>query len=483
MAAVSERRVAEGRALYTERSPAELYRGARSSERERYARQASRLGAERPFPAPVHRGTVPRGTLGCIAWSLRPLVPVIVVSVPWLSHDGRLILTARAVRTFAYGYLSVILGVYLEGLGLAPWQIGAVLTVTLAGSAALTVIFSVIADTAGRRRMLFISAVLMAGAGGAFAVTSDYLLLLLASLTGTVGATSGEVGPFLSLEQAILPQTTDAQHRTALFGVYNTAGALAGAAGSLFAAAPAVMERWLGLPPLASLRMMFVLYAALGLCVLLLFTHLSPAVELAEAARYATRPGLRASRGMVMRLAALFGLDSLAGGFVVQSLMAYWLHLRWGVGPEVLGPVFLGIGLLQAGSFLAAATLAARFGLINTMVFTHLPSNLLLMLVPAAPSLPWAIGLLLARHALSQMDVPTRQSYTMAVVTPAERTAAAAATNVVRNVAQAITPVLSGAAMQTVALGLPFVLGGGLKIVYDIVLFAVFRRIRPREER
>jgi len=410
-----------------------------------------------------------------------PLVPGRLV--PWLSYDGHLILAARAVRTFAYGYLSVILGVYLEGLGLAPWQIGAVLTVTLAGSAALTVIFSVIADTAGRRRMLFISAVLMAGAGGAFAVTSDYLLLLLASLTGTVGATSGEVGPFLSLEQAILPQTTDAQHRTALFGVYNTAGALAGAAGSLFAAAPAVMERWLGLPPLASLRMMFVLYAALGLCVLLLFTHLSPAVELAEAARYVTRPGLRASRGMVMRLAALFGLDSLAGGFVVQSLMAYWLHLRWGVGPEVLGPVFLGIGLLQAGSFLAAAKLAARFGLINTMVFTHLPSNLLLMLVPAAPSLPWAIGLLLARHALSQMDVPTRQSYTMAVVTPAERTAAAAATNVVRNVAQAITPVLSAAAMQTVALGLPFVLGGGLKIVYDIVLFAVFRRIRPREER
>jgi len=410
-----------------------------------------------------------------------PLVPGRLV--PWLSHDGRLILAARAVRAFAYGYLSVILGVYLEGLGLAPWQIGAVLTVTLAGSAALTVIFSVIADTAGRRRMLFISAVLMAAAGGAFAVTSNYLLLLLASLTGTVGATSGEVGPFLSLEQAILPQTTDAQHRTALFGVYNTAGALAGAAGSLFAAAPTAMERWLGLPPVAALRVMFVLYAALGLCVLLLFTYLSPAVELAEAARHATRPGLRASRGIVMRLAALFGLDSLAGGFVVQSLMAYWLHLRWGAGPEVLGPVFLGIGLLQAGSFLAAAKLGARFGLINTMVFTHLPSNLLLMLVPAAPSLPWAIGLLLARHALSQMDVPTRQSYTMAVVTPAERTAAAAATNVVRNVAQAITPVLSGVAMQTVALGLPFVLGGGLKIVYDIVLFAVFRRIRPLEER
>src|SRR6266705_3449325 len=196
VAAGSERRVAQGRALYTERSPAELYRGARSSERERYARQESRLGAERPFPAPVREAKEPHGPSVCTAWSLRSLVPVIVVFVPWLSRDGRLILAARAVRTFAYGYLSVILGVYLEGLGLAPWQIGAVLTVTLAGSAALTVIFSVIADTAGRRRMLFISAVLMAAAGGAFAVTSNYLLLLLASLTGTVGATSGEVGPF-----------------------------------------------------------------------------------------------------------------------------------------------------------------------------------------------------------------------------------------------------------------------------------------------
>ena len=401
----------------------------------------------------------------------------------WLSRDGKLILTARAVRTFAYGYLSVILGVYLETLGLAPWQIGAVLTATLAGSAVLTVVFSLLADTSGRRLMLLISAGLMAAAGGAFAATSSYPLLLLASLTGTIGATSGEVGPFLSLEQSVLPQTTDPRHRTTLFGAYNTAGALAGAAGALFAAAPAAVEGWTGLDAAQSLRAMFVLYAALGTCVLLLFSRLSPQVEVSGEGRAVRRPGLGASRGIVLRLAALFGLDSLAGGFVVQSLMAYWLHLRWGAGPEVLGPVFLGIGLLQAASFLTAAKLASRFGLINTMVFTHLPSNLLLMLVPAAPSLRWAIALLLARHALSQMDVPARQSYTMAVVAPGERIAAAAATNVARNIAQAITPILSGVAMQTVALGLPFVLGGGLKIVYDLTLFAVFRRIRPPEER
>lgn len=401
----------------------------------------------------------------------------------WLTRDGRLILTARAVRTFAYGYLSVLLGVYLEAIGLAPWQVGAVLTATLAGSAALTLAFSLIADRYGRRRMLVISAALMAAAGAAFAATTRYPLLILASLTGTVGATSGEVGPFLSLEQAVLPQTADARHRTTLFGVYNTAGAVAGAVGALFAATPAAAERWMGWEPTMALRAMFVLYAALGVCVLLLLANLSPGVELPVEERDRGRPWLGASQGIVLRLSALFGLDSLAGGFVVQSLIAYWLHVRWGAGPAVLGPVFLGIGLLQAASFLAAPKLAARIGLIKTMVFTHLPSNVLLMLVPAAPTLSWAIVLLLARHTLSQMDVPTRQSYTMAVVAPADRTTAAAATNVTRNVAQAITPVLSGFAMQTVALGLPFVLGGGLKIVYDLMLFATFRHVRPPEER
>jgi MFS family permease len=400
----------------------------------------------------------------------------------WLSADGRFILAARAVRTFAYGYLSVLLGVYLEEVGLAPWQIGTVLTATLASSAGLTVVFSLLADRFGRRRMLALSALLMAVAGAVFATASRYPVLLLAALTGTLGATSTEVGPFLSLEQVALPQTSDAPHRTMVFSLYNTAGAVAGAIGALFAAAPTLMERWIGWAPITALRAMFGLYTALALCVLFLFTRLSSHVELPTLDHTTRRPGLGASQGIVTRLAMLFALDSLAGGFVIQSLIAYWLHLRWGVGPGLLGPVFLGIGLMQAGSFLVAGKLAGRIGLINTMVFTHLPSNVLLMLVPAAPSLPWAIALLLARHALSQMDVPARQSYVMAVVAPEERTATAATTNVVRNVAQAITPALSGAAMQTVALGLPFVLGGGLKIVYDLLLYIMFRRIHPPEE-
>lgn len=399
----------------------------------------------------------------------------------FLSPDGKLILAARGIRTFAYGFLSILLGLYLDGLGFSPLQVGAVLTTTLAGSAALTILFTSVADRYGRRRMLSVSAVLMAGAGLLFALTNRYPLLILASLTGTIGATSGEVGPFLSLEQTILPQTAPPQRRNMLFGIYNTVGGLAGAAGSLFAATPVLLQRWLGWTELTALRIMFVLYAALAGIALLLILRLSPRVELSPEDRV-LGSGLRESKRMVMRLSALFGLDSLAGGFVVQSLIAFWFHLRWGAGPELLGPIFLGVGVLQAASYLVAARVADRIGLINTMVFTHLPSNVLLMLVPAAPTLGAAIALILARHALAQMDVPTRQSYTMAVVAPAERAAAAGYTNVVRNLAQAVTPVISGYAMQVLSLGLPFVIGGGLKIIYDLTLFAMFRHTRVRED-
>lgn len=399
----------------------------------------------------------------------------------WVSRDGKLILAARATRTFAYGFLSVLLGLYLEQAGFAPWQVGAVLTATLAGSALLTIAFSLIADRYGRRRLLRLSAAFMAAAGLAFALTNRYPLLILASLTGTIGATSGEVGPFLSLEQAMLPQTVPTRRRNSLFGIYNMVGAVAGAIGALFAGGPVVLQRWMGMTTLDAFRAMFVLYAALAGCAYVLFARLSEQVELAVPDRIAT-VGLSRSKDKVIRLSALFGLDSLAGGFVVQSLIAFWFHLRWGAGPELLGPMFLGVGLLQAISYLVATRVADRIGLINTMVFTHLPSNILLMLVPAAPSLNTAIALILARHALSQMDVPTRQSYTMAVVEPAERSAAAGFTNVVRNLAQATTPILSGYAMQVVALGLPFVLGGGLKIIYDLSLYVMFRQVRPAEE-
>ncbi len=398
----------------------------------------------------------------------------------WVSRDGRLILSARSVRTFAYGFQSVLLGVYLDAAGFAPWQVGAVLTATLLGSAALTALFTATADRHGRRRMLRLSALFMAASGAAFAITTSYPLLFLASLTGTVGATSGEVGPFLSLEQAMLTQTTLPDRRTRLFSLYNTLGALTGAAGALAAGTPALLQRWASLDLIHAYRVMFVAYAGFAGITLWLFTRLSDRVE--AAAGDVARGRLNRSRGVVIRLAGLFSLDSLAGGFVVQSLIAFYFHLRWGAGTEVLGPVFLGVGLLQAGSFMVAARVAERIGLINTMVFTHLPSNVLLMAIPFAPSLAWAIVLLLARHALSQMDVPTRQSYVVAVVDAEERVAAAGVTNIARNVAQSITPVIAGASMQAAGLGVPFLLGGGLKIVYDLLLFRMFRSVKPPEE-
>jgi MFS family permease len=400
--------------------------------------------------------------------------------LPWITADGRLILAARAVRTFAYGFLSVLLGIYLKELGFSAQQVGAVLTTTLLGSAALTALFTRVADRIGRRRLVQVATVCMAASGAAFAFSRSYPLLILASLTGTLGATSGEVGPFLSLEQTMLPQTVREERRTRLFSLYNLVGALAASLGALFAGTPAVLQRVAGLDAATSLRVMFLIYAGCAMLALALSSRLSPAVETASGA--APQGRLRRSRGIVLRLSALFSLDSLAGGFVIQSLMAFYFNLRWGAGPGVLGPIFLWTGLLQAGSFLAAARVAERIGLIRTMVFTHLPSNVLLMAIPFAPSLAWAIGLLLARFALSQMDVPARQSYVVAVVDPDERIAAAGVTNIVRNVAGAATPVLGGAAMQVVGLGVPFFIGGGLKIVYDLLLYGMFRNIRPPEE-
>lgn len=415
-----------------------------------------------------------------------PKVVVVLTSVrtlgpsSWVSPDGRLILGARAVRTFAYGFQSVLLGVYLTQVGFTPTQIGAVLTTTLLGSAALTALFTVTADRYGRRRMLQLSALFMAGSGAAFAFSTSYPLLILASLTGTIGTTSGEVGPFLSLEQAMLPQTALPERRTRLFSIYNVLGAVAGSLGALAAGTPALLQQALGLSPTAAFRTMFLAYAAFAGIALVLFSRLSDRVEAGPTAGVGR--GLHRSRSVVYRLAALFSLDSLAGGFVIQSLIATYFYLRWGAGPEVLGPIFMATGLLQAASFLAAARVAERIGLINTMVFTHLPSNILLMAIPLAQSLPWAVGLLLARFALSQMDVPTRQSYVVAVVEPDERIAAASLTNIVRNIAGAITPLIAGAAMQAVSLGVPFLIGGSMKIVYDLLLFGTFRGIRPPEE-
>jgi MFS family permease len=402
--------------------------------------------------------------------------------VTWLSADARHVLAARGLRAFAYGFLSVLLGLYLAELGFGAVALGGVLSATLVGSAVLTVAFSGSADRLGRRRLLQFSALLMAASGLTFAVAPSYAALVLAALSGTVATSSGEVGPFLSLEQAVLPQTVDEHHRNRVFGLYNSIGAATGAVGALAAGLPTLLTTAFAVPSLDGYRAMLLVYAAVGLLTLLLFAGLSERVELQVEVRPRRVFAIHRSRGTVLRLSALFGLDALAGGFLLQSMAALWFNVRYGADATVLGPMFAVVGLLQAVSYVLAARLADRFGLINTMVWTHLPSNVLLMLVPLAPTLPVAMAFYILRHALSQMDVPARQSYTVAVVEPDERAAAAGFTNVARMLGSATTPALSGMAMQTLALGLPFFVTGGMKIVYDLLLYAAFRGMPAPEE-
>lgn len=399
----------------------------------------------------------------------------------WLSRDGRTLLVTRGLRTFGYGYLAVILGLYLGALGLGGVLIGLVFTAAIAGSAVMTVAWSLVADRYGRRRTAMTMAGLMAAGGLLFGLTDHPALLLLAAFTGTISATSSEVGIFNTIEQAILPQTASAERRTLAFSVYNLVGSFAGAAGALMAGSVAFFAG-LGLYGADAYRPLFVLYAAIGLANLALFATLTNAVELARIEGQRRLLGIHQSGGIVARLAGLFALDAFAGGFVVHAFVAYWFSLRWGLSPEALGLLFFWVGVLTGLSFLAASWLAGRIGLLNTMVFTHLPSNVLLMLVPVAPTAWLAVALFLLRMSVSQMDVPTRQAYSMAVVAPDERTATAGITNVARATATSFSPALSGWAVSMAVLGLPFILAGGLKIVYDLAIFATFRRVRLPED-
>ena len=399
----------------------------------------------------------------------------------WLSSDGKKLLLTRVLRTFGYGYLAVVLAIYLGELGLDPFLIGVVLTGAIAGSAAMTVFWSLAADRFGRRRTAMTMAGLMTAGGLLFALTDNFWLLLLAGFTGTISATSGEVGVFNTIEQAILPQTASDKHRTWLFSIYNTLANFAGAAGALFAGSVGFFTS-LGLGGADAYRPLFVLYALIGLANLLIFASLSERVEAVRLHAERRFVGLHRSRGTVARLSALFALDAFAGGFVVHSLVAYWFSIRWGLSLELLGLIFFWVGVLSGISLLAAGWLAGRIGLLKTMVFTHLPSNVLLMLVPLAPTAWLAVLLFLARMSISQMDVPTRQSYTMAVVEPDERTATAGITNVARSTASAVSPAIAGLAMSGAALGAPFFIAGGLKVVYDLLVYAAFRRVRPPEE-
>ncbi len=392
------------------------------------------------------------------------------------------------IRLFAYGALSVGLVLYLAELGLSEALIGVVLTATLIGDAAISLAMTTTADRLGRRRMLLLGALLMALAGLAFLLTQQPVLLILAAIIGVISPSGNEIGPFLSIEQAALAQLLPNQQRTRVFAWYNLAGSFATALGALSGGWLAHALQTGGMPALDAYRAVLVGYALSGGLLALLFISLSPGVEVIQVIEAsATRPrfGLRRpeSKQAVMALSALFALDAFAGGFVVQSLLAYWFYLRFGADAGLLGGIFFGANVLAGISALLAARLAARFGLINTMVFTHIPSNLLLCLVPLMPTLPLAIALMLLRFSISQMDVPTRQSYTLAVVAPDERSAAAGFTNIARSLGAALSPLLSALLLANpLLINAPLFLAGGLKIAYDLLLYRRFRALKPPEE-
>ena len=401
--------------------------------------------------------------------------------------DTRLLIAARGVRSFAYGILGVLLAVALSQRGLSPVAIGAIITVSLVGDFVGTYLIALHADRWGRRRTLVVLAGLMAVTGAIFGLLSFYPVLLIAGFFGTLGTSGSETAPFLPIEQAIVPQIVPAERRTAIFARYNLLASFAGALGALTASLPDLLTH-AGVGPTTGVRVMFGVYVLAALLAALLAMRLSAAVEAephaAEAATPTRRrarlaPAMGRSRSVILRLAAAFSVDALAGGLVAQSLAALYFHLRFGVPLGPLGILFFAANTLSAVSFLAAVPLARRFGLLNTMVFTHLPSNAVLALVAVMPTFPLAAGVLLLRQLLSQMDVPTRQAYTMALVGPEERIAAAGVTSLARSAGSAASPVISGALLQgtLLTLGLPFVIAGAVKSLYDLSLWRIFRHV------
>jgi MFS family permease len=392
------------------------------------------------------------------------------------------------VRLFSYGLLSVVLVLYLTAVGFSGAEIGLLLTLALLGDAAISLWLTTQADRLGRRRVLVIGALLVLAAGLAFVSSPLYVVLVVAATVGVISPTGNEVGPFLAVEQASLSQLVPAARRTAIFARYQLVGALATGAGTLAGGALAQVAIDAGWGTVDAYRLVIVGYAVAGAALALLFVFLSPAVEVPRPppdANAQIRPwlGLHRSRGIVLRLSALFALDAFAGGFVALSFVAYWFSQRFGLEPALLGGLLAGANVLAGLSALAAAPLAARFGLVQTMVFTHLPSNVLLVLVPFMPTLPLAAGLLLARFAISQMDVPTRQAYTMAVVAADERSAAGGVTALGRSLGVSASPILAGPLYLTAGLAwLPFVLSGALKIVYDLALYRSFVTLQPGED-
>jgi MFS family permease len=407
-----------------------------------------------------------------------------------LTRDGRILFSTRILRLFGYGFLSVVLALYLSELEFGEANIGLLFTLTLLGDTGISLWITTHADRLGRQRMLIIGAALMILAAIVFALTQNFILLVLAAMVGVISPSGNEIGPFLPIEQASLSQLVADRQRTNIFAWYNLVGSFATALGALAGGGLSQFLQARGVSPLMSYQIIIFGYGLIGVLLIALFARLSGVAEAPKAGTAKADSGqmyflgLHRSKQIVLRLAALFSLDAFAGGFVIQGLVALWFHQKFGVEPAVLGAIFFGANLLAGVSALSAAWVARKVGLINTMVITHLPSNVLLILVPFMPTLPLAIAVLLLRFSISQMDVPTRQSFTMAVVAPDERSAASGITGVARTTGAALAPVFAGAIMSNPAfLGFPFIISGVLKIIYDLALYFNFRAIKTPEEK
>jgi MFS family permease len=400
-------------------------------------------------------------------------------SLTLLSSDALRVLVARGLRGFADGFVALLLPIYLVDLGFSSLAVGTIVASTLIGTALLTLWIGWIAHRHSRRRLLLAAAVLMAATGLGFAAVRDFWPLLVIAFVGTMNPTSGDASIFLSLEQTMLTEIVEPRQRTALFANYSVVGSLASALGVLAASLPDFLADWAGISRDTAIQSMFVLYALAGAATFPLYRRLSPAVEAAHETPMAP---LHQSKRLVYGMAALFGMDSFGTGFLVQSLLALWLYQTFHISIAAAAAILFWSSVCSAVSYVIAVPIAERIGLINTMVLTHLPSNVLLMLVPFAPNLAAAIGLLLARSALSQMDVPTRSSYVMAVVRPDERPAAASMTAVPKPFAWAAGSLISGYLLTLSPFGWPLLIGGAVKAVYDLLLLARFQKVKPPEE-
>ena len=386
---------------------------------------------------------------------------------------------AKGLRAFGDGYVSLLLPIYLLQLGFDTLQVGIIATTTLLGSGVLTLLVGMHAYRFHYRSLLLATSLLMVATGVGFAFLADFWPLMLIAFVGTLNPSSGDVSVFLPLEHAFMSRLADAKQRTAIFARYSLIGTLLAALGSLAAALPSLMVTRTGVESTTAMRSMFVLYALIAIVAGAVYRSL-PRATIAEQQQPAAP--LDKSKKIVYTLAALFSLDAFGGGFVVQSMLALWLYQRHGMDVATAGNVFFWTGVLTAGSYLVAVRIANRIGLVKTMVFTHLPANFCLMLIPFMSDLTWVIVLLFIRAALSQMDVPTRSSYVMAIVTPAERPAAASITSVPRSLASAISPFMAGYLLTVSSFGWPLIAAGALKIVYDILLLMTFGKVRPAEE-